>query len=207
MAHEQVWSAQTALVLASRSKIRRELLQAAGIHPEIIAADVNEREIENDYLTRGSPVENLASALAQAKAEAVSAERPESYCLGADQVLLVDGRVMHKPGSLAEAAESIASLSGRTHCLISAFCIVRSRRAISADADRAFLTMRPLGRGAITRYLDLAGSAVTTSVGAYQFEGLGRHLFERVEGDCSTIQGLPMLKLLAALRGAGLVSL
>ena len=114
---------------------------------------------------------------------------------------------MHKPRDLNEAAQSLVALSGRTHRLISAFCVARSGRTLVVESDRADLRMRALDRPTIARYLDLAGTSVLSSVGAYQIEGLGVHLFDRIEGDFTTILGLPMLKLLACLRRERLVSL
>ena len=137
----------------------------------------------------------------------MSNTRPEAYCVGADQVLIVGGQIVHKPLGRADAGRSIAALSGRTHSLISAFCLARAGRAIGRDSDRASLKMRQLDQWAIERYLDLAGPSVVSSVGAYQVESVGLHLFEAIEGEHSTILGLPMLKFLAMLRREGLLAL
>ena len=174
---------------------------------EVVAPDVDERAIEARFLSEDRPSDGLAAALAQAKALAVSALRPDAYCVGADQTLTVEGRRLHKPSDLEGAASSLAVLAGQTHELISAFCVARQGRALGAGEDRALLTMRPLDAEQIAAYLALAGPGIIASVGAYQLEGVGMHLFERVEGDYSTVLGLPMLKLLAWLRGAGLIAL
>jgi septum formation protein len=195
------------LVLASKSVSRRALLAASGLAFETIQTNIDERLIEKRYLGGGGSVEGLAAELARAKALAVSALRPAAYCLGADQTLTIGSRLLHKSRDLAEAAETLAALSGRAHCLSSAFCVARGGAPLVVDCDTADLHMRDLDERVIARYLDLAGRSVLSSVGAYQLEGLGVHLFERISGDYATILGLPVLKLLAWLREQGLVAL
>ncbi len=202
-----LWVAEAPLVLASKSASRRALLAATGLEVEAVPADVDERVIEARYLAGDGPAQGLAAALAQAKALAVSAIRPDAYCLGADQTLTFEGRLMHKAADLGEAARSLAALAGHTHELTSAFCIARAGRALGADEDRAYLAMRPLDPNQIATYLFFAGPSVIASVGAYQLEGLGQHLFEKVDGDHSTVLGLPMLKLLSWMRSKGLLAL
>ena len=202
-----VWSGAAPLLLASKSASRRALLAACGLAAETIAVAIDERALEDRYLAAGGAVKGLPSELARAKAVAASALKPEGYCLGADQTLTVGTRLLHKARNRAEAAEVLAALAGRTHTLTSAFCIVRDGVVLGIDSDSAELTMRALDEGAILRYLDVAGPAVLASVGVYQLEGLGVHLFERVRGDHFTILGLPLLKLLAWFRDQGLVRL
>jgi septum formation protein len=194
-----LWRADYPLVLASGSAARRALLAAAGLRFEAVPADIDERALEAS-LPGAAPAE-LALALARAKAAAVSAERPQALVIGADQVLSCEGALFHKPATRAEALRTLAALSGRTHRLTSAFALCRGGESVAAQADAADLTMRALDEAALALYLDAAGPAALGSVGVYQWEGLGAHLFERVEGDHSTILGLPMLRLLAALRG------
>ena len=149
----------------------------------------------------------MAVELARAKALAVSAKRPDAYCIGADQTLTLEGRILHKSHDLVEAAQTLAALAGKTHRLTSAFCVARYGQALVVHRDHADLRMRALDPGEISRYLERAGPGVLASVGAYQGEGLGIHLFERVEGDHSVVLGLPMLSLLAWLRRENLISL
>jgi septum formation protein len=193
-----LWRADYPLVLASGSAARRALLAAAGLPFEAVPADIDERAIEATL--PGAAPDEMALALARAKAQAISPQRPQALVIGADQVLSCDGEVFHKSATREEAARSLARLSGRTHRLTSAFALARGGEIVASEADAADLTMRALDAAALALYLDAAGSAVLGSVGVYQWEGLGAHLFERVEGDHSTILGLPMLKLLAALR-------
>jgi nucleoside triphosphate pyrophosphatase len=202
-----LWSGADPLVLASKSASRRALLNAAGLAAKSVAVDIDERALEDRFLGDGGSLERLAAELARAKALAASALRPEAYCLGADQTLTLEDRLLHKPRDLTEAAHSLAALAGRTHRLISAFSIARSGAILVVDQDSADLHMRNLDARAIAQYLDLAGHDVVSSVGAYRLEGLGVHLFDRVDGDHATILGVPMLKLLAWLRGQDLISL
>ncbi len=205
--NSQLWSGPGPLVLASQSASRRALLAAAGLDAETVPANLDERSLERGHFAGGGSIESLASRLAQAKAQAVSMLRPDAFCLGADQTLTIEGRLMHKPRDLADAARSLRALAGRTHRLTSAYCVARRGQALIVETDHAELRMRRLDRETIVRYLDLAGPGVLSSVGAYQIEGLGVHLFDRIEGDLGTILGMPMLKLLAWLRVEGLISL
>jgi septum formation protein len=202
-----IWRGADPLVLASRSESRRALLSAAGLDAEFVAPEVDERALEDRHLKRGGPLENLALELARAKALAVSAERPDAYCIGADQTLTFEGRILHKASDFAEAAQTLAALSGKTHRLTSAFCVARAGRALVVHRDHADVRMRALDPAEISRYLERAGPGVLASVGAYQGEGLGVHLFEHIEGDHSVVLGLPMLSLLAWLRRENLISL
>ena len=203
----RLWAGAEPLVLASTSGARRALLVNAGLDAEVLGASIDERAFERRYFANNGSLADLAARLAEAKAHAVSALRPEAYCLGADQTLTAGDTLLHKPRSLDEAAETLAVLSGRTHRLTSAFCIARAGETLVVETDRADLQMRAFDRQTIGRYLDLAGPAVLSSVGAYQIEGLGVNLFDHFEGDFTTILGIPMLKLLAWLRRERLVSL
>ena len=202
-----VWSGDAPLLLASKSASRRALLAACGLEAETLAVDLDERAEEDRYFAAGRPLDGLARELACAKALAASATRPDAYCLGADQTLTVGARLVHKARDRVEAAQSLAALAGRAHRLTSAFCVARAGSALVVGEDSAELTMRALDAPAIARYLDAAGPAALASVGVYQLEGLGVHLFERIRGDHFTILGLPLLKLLAWLRAEGLISL
>jgi septum formation protein len=186
------------LILASKSPVRQALLTSAGIAFEAIPADVNERAIQQSSgLT--SPSE-IATLLAREKALAVSTNHPARFVLGADQTLALGERLFSKPSGRTQAAEQLRALAGRTHELHSAIAVAHDADILFADVSIARMTMRPLDDAAISAYLDAAGEAVTTSVGGYQLEGLGVHLFERIEGDHFTILGLPLLPLLEFLR-------
>lgn len=203
MTASSLWLAPEPLLLASASATRRDLLASAGLPVETAPARIDERALEAGSGDLTPPA--LALRLARAKAEEVAARHPGRVVVGADQVLECEGRVFHKPADIAAARSHLARLQGRTHQLHSAVAILGDGTA-DAFVETARLTLRPLDAEAIDAYLRFAGAAVTTSVGAYQLEGLGIHLFERIEGDHATILGLPLTPLLARLRGMGLLT-
>jgi septum formation protein len=144
--------------------------------------------------------------LAREKALIVSSQNPGRYVVGADQTLALGQRLFSKPVGRDQAAEQLRALAGNTHELHSAVAVARDGKILFADLTLARMIMRRLGEAEIGAYLDQAGEAVTTSVGAYQLEGLGVQLFERIDGDHFTILGLPLLKLLAFLRSEKLLA-
>lgn len=186
------------LVLASSSPFRRMLLENAGLDFESRAADINEREIEGSG-EHGGPDE-VAKVLAKAKALDVSRHYPGAMVIGSDQTMSLGEQVFHKAKSLAEAKQTLFSLSGKTHRLNSAIAIAVDGRIVWEHVSHAELTARSLDEGFIDRYLDKVGDKALSSVGAYQLEGEGIHLFAKIDGDYFTILGLPMLPLLEELR-------
>ncbi|MFH1346571.1 MAG: Maf family protein [Pseudomonadota bacterium] len=200
-----LWRGTDPLILASQSRARQMLLANAGIRFEAVPADIDERDVQR---TSGlqAPGE-IAALLAREKALAVSVRQPGKYVVGADQTLALENRLFSKPSGRAAAAEQLSDLAGRNHQLHSAVAVARDGKILFETTDVARMTMRQLSVAEIRAYLDEAGEAVTTSVGAYQLEGLGVHLFERIEGDHFTILGLPLLPLLAFLRGERLLGI
>lgn len=193
-----IWRGQRRLILASQSRARKMLLENAGLDFEALPADIDERAVQRES-GLSAPGE-IASLLAQEKALFVSRQRPDQYVVGADQTLALGSLMFSKPAGRAQAAEQLALLAGKVHELHSAVSVARDGKALFAEVSVARMTMRRLTDGEIEAYLDQAGEAVTTSVGAYQLERLGVHLFERIEGDHFTILGLPLLSLLTFLR-------
>lgn len=198
----RLWLAGVPLLLASGSATRRDMLAAAGVPVEAMAARIDERALEERY----TGAEAVAAALALAKARAVSIAHPGRVVLGADQTLTCAGVAFHKPATTAAAAGQLAALSGRPHELHSAFALVRNGAVLAEGASTARLTMRALAPEFIAAYLAETGPLALASVGGYQIEGLGAQLFESVEGDHFTILGLPLLMVLAALRNLGLLA-
>jgi septum formation protein len=199
-----LWRGKYRLILASQSRARQTLLANAGIEFEAVAAEIDERAVQQ--ASSLSAPGDIAALLARAKALSVSMWRPGNFVIGADQTLALGTRVFSKPDSRARAAEQLRALAGRSHELHSAVAVARDGKILFERADIARMTMRRLGEAEIEAYLYEAGAAVTSSVGAYQLEGPGVHLFERVEGDHFTILGLPLLPLLAFLRSERLLA-
>ncbi|AKI02903.1 nucleotide-binding protein implicated in inhibition of septum formation [Hoeflea sp. IMCC20628] len=186
------------LVLASASPFRRALLENAGLTFEIEPAQIDERVIEQTL--DGLTAEDVASVLAEAKAQDVSGRNSGALVIGSDQTLSLDGEIFHKTGTMEEARRRLLQLSGRTHHLNSAIVLAQDGETIWRHVSVAGMTMRNLDPGFIGRHLSNVGDRALSSVGAYQFEGEGIQLFQRFEGDYFTIIGLPMLPLLAKLR-------
>jgi septum formation protein len=200
-----IWLEPKPLILASQSQVRQALLANAGLSFETVPAEIDERAIQrNSGLTKS---DEIAVRLACEKAREVSSRAPGRYVIGADQTLECDGRPFDKPAGRAGATEHLRALSGRTHTLHAAVAIVRDGKLLFENVSAARMTMRELSEDAIEAYLNAVGDAAATSVGAYQLEKLGVHLFSRIDGDHFTILGLPLLPLLAFLRGQGLLSL
>lgn len=189
-----------ALVLASGSRIRAELLKNAGLEIEIDPSDVDERAVEEPLLKAGFPPEDLATVLAEAKANDVSSRRPGELVIGADQILAFQGERHTKPETMEAARRQLLAFSGKTHELLSAVVISKDGEAIWRHVSTARLTMRDLSPPFVGHYLAAVGDTALTSVGAYQLEGPGVQLFEKIEGDYFTVLGLPLLPLLAELR-------
>lgn len=202
---KNLWREARPLLLASTSKTRLKLLQDISLPVEAQGADVDERSIEAQLQKEGANPIQVAQALARAKAYDVARKNPGRWVVGADQTLALGAEQFHKPASVEGARHHLQKLRGQTHELHSALVCFHGGKEVFAHVETAHLTMRAFGDDFLDAYLAAAGTAVMQSVGAYQLEGLGIHLFDKVEGDHSTILGLPLLPLLAFFRQAGLV--
>jgi len=190
------------LVLASKSEVRGNLLAAAAIPFAVDPARIDEREVEAANETLSPP--DAALLLAREKALEV-ARRRDGLVLGADQTLALGERRYSKPVDLDSARAQLKSLGRQTHALHSAAAVARGNEILFETVSTARLTMRPLSDAFLDTYLSAAGDRVTKSVGGYQLEGLGVHLFEKIEGDHFTVLGLPLLPLLAYFRKSGML--
>jgi len=191
------------LILASASPFRKALLANAGIDVEAVPAQVDERALEAPLKDSGTSPEDVALILAEAKALDVSERRPGALVLGCDQTLSLGDEIFHKPADMEGARRHLLALSGRTHQLNSAVVLARDGQVLWRHVGVASLTMRKLDPAFIGRHLARVGDKALQSVGAYQIEGEGIQLFDRIEGDHFTIVGLPLLALLAELRKLG----
>jgi len=200
-----LWRAANPLILASQSRARKILLANAGLAFEAVPAEIDERAVQQG--SKLSAPGDVAALLAREKARWVSLRKAGHYVVGADQTLALGSRLFNKPDGRAAAAEQLRALAGQTHELYSAIAVALDGKIIFETVVIARMSMRQLGGDDIRLYLEEAGEAVTTSVGAYQLEGLGVHLFERIEGDHFTILGLPLLPLLGFFRRERLIGL
>lgn len=200
-----VSDARPRLVLASGSRFRRRMLEAAGLTFDVIVADVDEAALRSRFAAETpapGPAE-VAMRLAEEKALQVARRVPLALVIGADQVLALDGAVYAKPDDQEAARTHLRALRGRRHELPTAAVIVRDGHVLWRGLETPALTMRPFSEAELEAYLTRMGDGVTETVGAYKLEGLGATLMERIEGDYLSIIGLPLLPLLAALRDLG----
>lgn len=193
------------IVLASGSRFRKAMLEAAGVDIDVIPADIDERAVEKTLEGSGASPEDVAQVLAEAKALDVSEKNPGRLVLGCDQTLSLGDELFHKPRDMEDARRHLLKLSGKTHQLNSAAVLARNGETFWRHVGVANLTMRRLEPAFIGRHLARVGPMALNSVGAYQVEGEGIQLFEKIEGDHFTIVGLPLLPLLKELRELGAI--
>ncbi|GGG31894.1 Maf-like protein [Caldovatus sediminis] len=193
------------LVLASASPARRAVLAAAGLRFEVATAAVDEDAIKASARAEGIRPSDAALLLAEAKARRVAARDPEALVIGADQILVCEGRWFDKPADLEAARAQLRTLRGRTHELVTAVACWRQGERVWQHVAVPRLVMRDFSEAFLDAYLACEGEAVTGSVGAYRLEGLGVQLFSRIAGEHAAILGLPLLPLLEFLRGHGVL--
>lgn len=196
-----------ALILASGSRFRRQMLEAAGVAFLAQAADIDERGLEEGLRGDGGAAgaSQVAAGLARAKARHVSGLQPQALVIGCDQVLELEGALLSKAPDVASARRQLERMRGKTHTLHTAVCLVRGRELLWEHMALPRLTMRAFSDAALARYVDRMGPRLTQTVGAYEIECEGVQLFERIEGDMFSIIGLPLLALLAELRRHGVL--
>jgi septum formation protein len=186
------------LILASKSASRRAMLDAAGVPYEAIPADVDERAVEISL--QGAAPGEIAEALAVAKAAALAPAHPESFVLGSDSLVVVEGRRFDKPESREQAAEHLRFFSGRVMELHSGAAILRGKGCEWSHAALARLHVRELSDGFIESYLAAEWPEIGHCAGAFRIEAMGVQLFDHIEGDQFTVLGMPLLPVLGALR-------
>ena len=194
------------LILASSSATRRALLEAAGLRFATQPAAVDEASLKDSAQAEGLSPADAAILLAEAKAMRVARREPEALVIGADQLLVCEGRWFDKPSDVAAARGHLQALRGRTHDLVTATVCWRHGARIWHHVATPRMTMRAFSDGFLDAYLVVEGERVTASVGAYRLEGMGMHLFSRIEGEHAAILGLPMLPLLDFLRMHGVLA-
>ena len=193
------------LVLASASSARRTLLEAAGLVFTTAPAAIDEAAIRDAARAEGAEATEAALRLAALKAERVGRRRPDALVIAADQILVCDGTWYDKPADLAAARMQLAALRGRAHYLATAVLCWGGGARLWHHIAAPRLTMRAFSPAFLDAYVTAEGERMLTSVGAYRLEGLGVHLFDRIEGEHSAILGLPLLPLLGFLRQHGVL--
>lgn len=191
------------LILASQSAIRADILTGAGLAFRQEDSGVDEAPIKKALEKAGEKPAKVAETLAAAKARSVSLTHPEALVIGADQVLVCAGHAFDKPASLEEARRHLEALRGQVHRLETAVAVFQNGSCLWHFETAPELEMRRFSDDFLTRYLEEVGEKALWSVGAYQIEGPGLQLFERIEGDNFSILGLPILPLLDFLRRQG----
>jgi len=192
-----------ALVLASGSSIRAQILRGAGIPFSVHAAKIDEDAVKTEK--EGVSGRAIAETLAELKALAISTQYPQELVLGADQVLEMDGRLFSKVDTLDAAAARLRRLRGKKHQLIGALVLAKNGSVLWCHTEISTLWVRDFSEAFLQDYFKAEGDTLLGSVGCYRYEGPGAQLFERVEGDYFSILGLSLLPLLAALRDLGAI--
>ena len=190
-----------ALILASKSSIRRKMLEDAGVDFEVVPADIDE---EAEKAGKDS-LEAIAQGLAEAKARAVSLKRPADWVIGSDSIIAVDGSLFSKPRDRQEAADHLRTFSGKKMLLVSAVALARDGEVEWSTFGPAELDVRELSDAFIESYLDVEWPEVANTVGVFRMEGPGIQLFEKVTGGHFTILGMPLIPVLRQLRKRGLL--
>jgi septum formation protein len=195
------------VILASGSRFRRQMLEAAGLTFRVVSSTVDEAAIKATLTDDNPDIDavDVAEVLARAKAEQVSAQYPDALVIGADQVLVAGGELFSKPPSVEAARQQLLALRGLTHALPTAVVLAERGETIWSHIDEPHMAMRSFSHAFLDAYLAAEANAVTETVGGYQLEGRGAQLFEAIEGNYFTIIGLPLLPLLAELRTRGVL--
>lgn len=190
------------LILASASAARRALLTQAGLSFDVIPANIDEDAIKSAVFAADpyAAPQRVAEKLAGEKARAVSRGHPGVMVIGADQVLVFENTIYSKADTIAEARAILKKLRGRSHELISGAALARDGDVLWSGCQSARLTMREFSDAFLADYLEMGTASILSTVGCYELEGRGVHLFESIDGDYFTILGLPLLPLLNALR-------
>mgnify|MGYP001500815878 CR=1 FL=1 len=185
----------TKIILASKSEVRKKILENYKILSEVIPSNVDEDQVKNSLLKEKATPEIISKNLAELKANKVSQKRPNEIVLGADSVIDINGELISKPTSREDALNILKKLNGKEHQLISSVCISKNGNMIWNFTDAAKLTMKQLNEAKIKSYLEKINDKELYAYGVYQIEADGKSLFSKIEGDENTIMGLPVKKI------------
>ena len=190
------------IVLASKSKVRKDILTEHNIDCEVIQSNIDEDPIKDSLIAEGATPEIISKNLAELKANKVSQKIHDKQVLGADSVIDIDGELISKPINREEALNILKKLNGKTHSLISSVCISKNGSMIWNYTDKAFLEMKKFSNDELQIYLNKISDEALYSYNVYQIEGEGRSLFLKIEGDEDTVMGLPIKKILEYLEAS-----
>ena len=183
------------IVLASKSKVRKDILTEHNIDCEVIQSNVDEDPIKDSLIAEGATPEIISKNLAELKANKVSSNVYDKLVLGADSVIDLNGELISKPSSREEAMNILRKLNGKSHYLISSVCISKNNSMIWNHTDKAKLTMKSFSEVELKDYLNKITDEALYAYNVYQIEGEGKNLFEKIEGDKDTIMGLPITQI------------
>ena len=183
------------IILASKSKVRKDILTEHNIDCEVIQSNVDEDPIKDSLIAEGATPEIISKNLAELKANKVSSNVYDKLVLGADSVIDLNGELISKPSSREEAMNILRKLNGKSHYLISSVCISKNNSMIWNHTDKARLTMKNFSDLELRDYLNKISDEALYAYNVYQIEGEGKDLFEKIEGDKDTIMGLPITQI------------
>ena len=183
------------IILASKSKVRKDILTKHNIDCEVIQSNVDEDPIKDSLIAEGATPEIISKNLAELKANKVSSNLYDKLVLGADSVIDLNGELISKPTSRNEAMNILRKLNGKSHYLISSVCISKNNSMIWNHTDKAKLTMKNFSELELKDYLNKIPDEALYAYNVYQIEGEGKNLFEKIEGDKDTIMGLPITQI------------
>ena len=183
------------VILASKSKVRKKILQEHDIECEVQPSYIDEDIVKESLYKQNASPEIISKNLAELKSNKISQKFPENFVIGADSVIDLNGQVISKPENRKEALEILKNLNGKTHFLISSVCISKNGGMIWNYTDKAALTMKEMSEHELETYLSKISDDNLYSYNVYQIEGLGRSLFSKIEGNENTIMGLPIEKI------------
>jgi len=183
------------IILASKSKVRKEILEKNNISCDVHPSNIDEDVVKASLEKQNASPEIVSKNLAELKSNKVSAKFPDSYVIGADSVIDLKGKVVSKPENRDEALKILKSLNGETHHLISSVCISRKGSMIWNYTEKAALTMKKMEDSELKEYLSKINDEALYSYNVYQIEGLGKSLFSKIEGNKNTIMGIPVERI------------
>ena len=183
------------IILASKSKVRKEILDKNNINCVVEKSNVDEDSVKKSLLNKGAPPEIISKNLAELKANKISEKKNGEIVIGADSVIDLEGEIISKPLDRKEALNILKKLNGKKHYLISSVCISKNGSMIWNYTDKAALTMKKMSDEELKEYLEKISDEALYAYNVYQIEGKGRSLFSKIEGDEDTIMGLPVKKI------------